>query len=307
MNKNSFNRVILVGTVKNNPQQSFNPNGDEISNLEIDTEESWRDRNGSIKNNIQKHDCIAYGGIAESINKYVKVGNFIYLEGRLRSRSNEEYGKITEVLIEKFTFLRKGDNTPKGYLLEGSWSQGWAVDLHTISSTHNPDGTFDTTYTEIGNRLHDLKYGRDGSAPDESEVFPIADILTDFIKSKIDAEKVDIIIPTPPSNMRRQFQPVFLLAEALGERLSIPVDFNYINKIKDIDQLKEIDDPEQRKEILSDAFDIASDKYINKSILLLDDLFRSGSTLNEITNILFNKGKVDNVIVFTVTKTRVKD
>lgn len=47
-------------------------------------------------------------------------------------------------------------------------------------------------------------------------------------------------------------------------------------------------------------------KYQNKKVLIFDDLFRSGSTLKEITKTLYNTGKVQNVYIVTLTKTRSK-
>ena len=41
-----------------------------------------------------------------------------------------------------------------------------------------------------------------------------------------------------------------------------------------------------------------------KKVLLFDDLYRSGSTLNEITNTLYEEGGVSDVYVLTITKTR---
>ncbi|MBF4349381.1 ComF family protein, partial [Vibrio anguillarum] len=46
-------------------------------------------------------------------------------------------------------------------------------------------------------------------------------------------------------------------------------------------------------------------RYASDKVLIIDDLFRSGSTLNELTKTMYNQGNVDNVYVVTLTKTRV--
>ncbi len=84
------------------------------------------------------------------------------------------------------------------------------------------------------------------------------------------------------------------------------MDFTTLKKLKSTSQLKTIDDPEQRREILQDAFDITPNILAGENILLFDDLFRSGESLNAVCDIVKNKGKAANVYVLTITKTRSK-
>ena len=56
--------------------------------------------------------------------------------------------------------------------LEGNWKAGWAMDYHTISSTFESVGNFNTTRTELGELLYQLKY-----AEDQSKVKEIASII----------------------------------------------------------------------------------------------------------------------------------
>jgi competence protein ComFC len=70
--------------------------------------------------------------------------------------------------------------------------------------------------------------------------------------------------------------------------------------------LKNIDDPTEREEQLKDAFDVKDERYKDKSILVFDDIYRSGQTLMEITKTLLNKGNVKEVYVLVLTKTTYK-
>ncbi len=117
---------------------------------------------------------------------------------------------------------------------------------------------------------------------------------------------MDLIIPIPPSK-ERNFQPVYLVADALGLKTSIPVIKNEVIKIKDTPQLKSIKDPGARESILTDAFSLSQKNDLtNKNIILIGDLYRSGATLRAITSILYNCGDVKNVyaLKLTLTKTR---
>jgi len=186
--------------------------------------------------------------------------------------------------------------------LSGNWDKGWALDIHTLHSVMIGDGKFDTTYTFLGNALNKLKYWKDIS---------FAPVIVNTAKQFIDNDKykeyfgmIDVIIPVPPSDASRSFQPVYELAKLLSAKTNKPVDTEYLIKLKSTSQIKSIQDPDKRKEILKDAFDVNSNKYEGKNVLLFDDLFRSGSTLEEITSLLKGKGKVNKIFVLTITKTR---
>src|SRR5438270_13970807 len=97
--------------------------------------------------------------------------------------------------------------------LHGDWKQGFALDVHTTSSTfvgHNEYGhpEFATTRSPLGELLYRLKYKRDGSVIEE-----IANTAAEFINtSRI---TIDAIVPMPPSNLRST-QPVLQIANSLG-------------------------------------------------------------------------------------------
>lgn len=77
-------------------------------------------------------------------------------------------------------------------------------------------------------------------------------------------------------------------------------------KRKDTEQIKGVEEPTAREKILQNAFGIKDLRYRNKKVLLFDDLYRSGATLRVITEVLYEKGRVQNVYVLTLTKTRTR-
>jgi len=185
--------------------------------------------------------------------------------------------------------------------LIGNWRMGWALDLHTISSKLLSNGTFDTQRTEIGELLYQLKYNFD-----KSKIEPIASIAASFLKTRLVFPYLKAIIPVPPSKLDRPFQPVQELAIKIGEKVNLPVPLDYLVKVKKTKFLKDIENTESRKTQLKGAFKVRDNRFAGKYILLFDDLFRSGETLNEITNVLVKEGKVSRVFVLTITKTRTK-
>lgn len=190
--------------------------------------------------------------------------------------------------------------------LSGNWTKGYALDIHTIDSTfigYNEYGheVFDTRRSEIGELLYRLKFKSDKTALGE-----IIDTVANFLENSwkiVDA--IAAIIPVPPSK-NRAFQPVLEITKSLSSRLRIPFHDDLLVKTKETPELKDVYEYEKRMELLKNAFDIGSNVLNGKSILLLDDLYRSGATLNAITEILYNQGGVHNVYVLALTRTRSK-
>lgn len=184
--------------------------------------------------------------------------------------------------------------------IAGNWRAGVALDIHTLSSTHlgtNEHGhpIFDTKRSELGELLNRLKYHADQKVVPE-----IVETAVTFLKPH--RSKFDVIVPVPPSAVRA-VQPVILLAEGIGAGLGLPV-VSCITTTRDTKQLKEVTDPAQRKELLDGLHAVDASKTKGRNILLFDDLFRSGATMNAITDILKQTGGAASVRVFTITRTR---
>jgi len=90
-----------------------------------------------------------------------------------------------------------------------------------------------------------------------------------------------------------------------GERRGVGVVADALSN-NGTDELKGITDPIARNELLEQAIRLnePKDRFKGKKILLVDDLYRSGSTLRVATNLLYKQGNADQVSVLTLTKTR---
>ena len=115
MQKNSVNKVILVGNLGQDPEGRFTPQGTAVTNLNVATNESWKDQSGEIQDRAEWHRVVMYGKMAETANEYMHKGQLVYIEGRLQTREWEDKNQIkrktTELRCDNFTMLgRRGDN-----------------------------------------------------------------------------------------------------------------------------------------------------------------------------------------------------
>ena len=186
--------------------------------------------------------------------------------------------------------------------LRGPWTDGYALDVHTTSSTmigHNAYGhsVFDTVRSPLGELLYRLK-----NRGDQTAIPEIVAATGEFVKRW--AIPVDAIVPVPPSNTVRKHQPVIGVARALSEYLSAPLCDGCLAKIKSTGQLKDVFDYARRAEILKDAFSVDAAKTKGRRLLLIDDLYRSGATVGAIARLLTTTGGARAVYLLTLTQTR---
>lgn len=187
--------------------------------------------------------------------------------------------------------------------IEGNWNIGYALDVHTVSSQYLGDdefgrAMFETERSDMGELVYRLKYQNDLTA-----LPAIVKLVVDFATFKT----IDVIVPVPPSNEHRSIQPVIEVAQALGKELGIRVCADAVQKIKETPELKTVEDFQERLKILSGAFRITQNAtFAGRTVMLFDDLYRSGATLSAIASVLNSQGKAKSVKVLTLTKTRSK-
>lgn len=186
--------------------------------------------------------------------------------------------------------------------LTGPWDEGFALDFHTVDSQYLGDDAyghpqFETTRTPIGELLYKLKY-----RSDRSTVEALCQTAAEFIEDR--GWDLNLIVPVPPSRSGRRFQPVPLLAKEIGRLLGWQSCPDCIIKTRETDELKVIYDYQKRLDQLKDAYSVATDKVMNQNVLLIDDLYRSGATLEAVGNVLREVGKARKVFALTFTQTR---
>lgn len=102
----SVNKVILIGNVGVEPEIRNMQSGDRVANLSLATSESWKDKSGERQERTQWHKIVVFNqNIVGVVEKYVKKGAKLYIEGQLETRKWEKDGVpqyTTEVVIKPF-------------------------------------------------------------------------------------------------------------------------------------------------------------------------------------------------------------
>lgn len=106
----SVNKVILIGNLGKDPEVKYFEEGRGVATFSIATTRSYKDKNGERQDQTDWHNIAVWKpGLIGIVEKYLKKGNKVYLEGMLRSRSWEDQNQstryITEVIVDNLTLL----------------------------------------------------------------------------------------------------------------------------------------------------------------------------------------------------------
>lgn len=117
-----INKVILIGNIGKDPEVRYLEGGIAVANFPVATTENFRDKLGNKQEQTEWHQIVLWRKLAEVAEKYIRKGQQVYIEGKIRSRSwedkdgNKRY--TTEIFGDVLTILSKmnpDQNTSGGY------------------------------------------------------------------------------------------------------------------------------------------------------------------------------------------------
>ncbi len=117
--------------------------------------------------------------------------------------------------------------------------------------------------------------------------------------------KPDMILPIPLHRAKlrkRGYNQAAIVSKELGRLMEIPVNMKIFKRVRMTNPLKNLN-PAQRKKNLRKAFAVADGgrkKLAGKTILLVDDIYTTGSTMDEAAKTLKNAG-VEKVFYLTIS------
>ena len=115
----SLNKAMLIGNVGKNPDVRYldgNSGQAKVATFTLATTERYRDRNGETRENTEWHNIVAWRNTADVVEKFVRKGTQLYIEGRIRTRSwddqngNKRY--TTEIMADTLQLLGKKSDNP---------------------------------------------------------------------------------------------------------------------------------------------------------------------------------------------------
>ena len=107
----SVNKVILIGHVGRDPEIKHLDKDVAVANFPLATSENYTAKTGEKVSTTEWHNIVAWRGLAELSEKYIKKGRELYIEGRIRTRTwdDKEGAKhyFTEIFAQEIKFVGK--------------------------------------------------------------------------------------------------------------------------------------------------------------------------------------------------------
>jgi single-strand DNA-binding protein len=94
-----FNKAILVGNLGSDPQIRTIESGVKVASFSIATTETYLDKDNNRQEKTEWHRIVAWRGLAELAEKFLKKGTRVFIEGKITNRTYEQDG-VTKNICE---------------------------------------------------------------------------------------------------------------------------------------------------------------------------------------------------------------
>jgi single-strand DNA-binding protein len=116
MSNFNINRVVIVGRLTRDPELRALPSGINVSSLRVACNSSRRESDGSYTDRPNFFDVSIYGASAESVNRYMRKGSRVALDGRLEWReweTDNQKRQAVSIVADTVQFLEGPGDRPE--------------------------------------------------------------------------------------------------------------------------------------------------------------------------------------------------
>jgi len=109
MQKNSLNKVLLIGRLGANPEARYTAAGVPVVSFSLATNEFWKQKDGESVDRVEWHNIVIWDKLAEIAQNNLSKGQLVSIEGKLQTRNWENKDgqkmKTTEIVCSNFILL----------------------------------------------------------------------------------------------------------------------------------------------------------------------------------------------------------
>jgi len=104
----NLNKIFIIGNLTRDVTLRNTPSGRSVANFGVATNRVWVNANGQKQQEVEFHNVVVWGKMAELCNQYLSKGRLVFVEGRIKTRSwvdsNEQKRTSTEIISENISF-----------------------------------------------------------------------------------------------------------------------------------------------------------------------------------------------------------
>lgn len=144
------NKVILIGNVGADPEVRYLDGGVAVANLRLATTERYKNKNGENVDQTEWHNIVLWRGLAEIVEKYVRKGMRLYIEGRIRTRSWDDQNGVkrytTEIYADNMQMLSRADGDSSSGIAKPYSAPATSAPSAPAASMEAPDDNDDLPF-----------------------------------------------------------------------------------------------------------------------------------------------------------------
>ncbi len=145
----AINKVILLGNVGKDPEIRFVESQTPVCTLAIATSETYTNRTGEKVTNTEWHNVVLWRNLASLAEKYIRKGDMIYVEGKIRTRTyNDKDGNkkyVTEIIADNIQLTGKKQSS-SDFAPSAAGTSTDQQPLSNVSDDLNTPGTDDLPF-----------------------------------------------------------------------------------------------------------------------------------------------------------------
>lgn len=114
----NLNRATIIGNLTRDPESRLTPTGQNVAQFGVATNRSWTNKaTGQKQEDVEFHNVVVWGKLAEICSQYLGKGRKVYVEGRLKTREWVGQDGVkrsrTEIIADNVIMLDRGAGAGK--------------------------------------------------------------------------------------------------------------------------------------------------------------------------------------------------
>jgi len=149
----SLNKAMIIGNLTRDPESRQTPNGKSVCNFAVATSSQWTDQAGMKQEQVEYHNVVAWGKLAEICTQYLKKGRKVFIEGRIQTRDWTDQQGVkkyrTEIVADNMILLDKAGAGSGSGGASGYNAPSHAQDMSQVPSAVQPPPTDEIKIEDI--------------------------------------------------------------------------------------------------------------------------------------------------------------
>jgi len=100
----NLNKAIIIGNLAKDPEVRKTPTGQSVANFSVATNRVWTNQQGAKQEQVEFHNVVAFGRLADIVGQYLAKGRLCMVEGRIQTRNWTDNANVkhwkTEIIAE---------------------------------------------------------------------------------------------------------------------------------------------------------------------------------------------------------------